>query len=267
MLLRDLSLVISSILIGIDKGGIPGVGSLGIALSVLFSSETKHIIAMFTPVLFCSDLYISIVMRNKVEWNYVKSLAPSFLVGLLLGFMLIKIFTDSIVRKIAGYGLVILATIHCIVKYGSRFSLLPSTNKTISIAHILQLHKLHDIKDNHSTIVTYIVGLASGLLSVVANVAGPLIAIYLITSKISTLTINSTRAWIFTLANLIKIPMHMFNSNLVYNDIPLITFLISVSLASTYTTEKYILPRINNKILELLCWILILIAALVCLYD
>lgn len=261
-------LLISSILIGIDKGGLPGVGSLGIVISVLLSSETKHVIAMFTPVLFCSDIYIAIVMRNKVEWNYVKQLGPSFIIGLLLGFLLIKIFTDNIIRKIAGFGMLILFLIQCIVKYGSRINLLPSTNKTISISHLLRLQRiLFDMDYSHSTMIIYIVGLIAGLLSVVANVAGPLIAVYLVNSKLSTSTINSTRAWIFTLANFIKIPMHMFNSNLKYNDIPMITLLILISLTSTYTTEKFILPTMNNKILELLCWVLILIAALFCLYD
>lgn len=265
-------LILSSIFIGIDKGGEAGIGALGIAITILFSStNTKHIIAMFTPVLFVSDIYIVISGRKSIDTVVVKQLGPSFLIGLLIGFLLISIFTDHYVRLIAGSGLILLSLIHGLMKYGSNFNILPLANKTISISHILKIQNiLYDLKDHHnnhsSSLTIYIVGISSGILSTVANVAGPLISIYLVNSKLSLLAINSTRACIFTLANFIKIPMHMMNTNLRVYDLPMIIILIIVSLVSTYTTEKYILPRINNKILETISWVLILLAALFCLY-
>jgi len=142
-----------------------------------------------------------------------------------------------------------------------------SSSLMTSLPKLLKFHNLSLLSLSSSSL-SIIIGLLSGFLSVIANVAGPLIAIYLINKKLSPISITGTRAIIFTLANMIKVPMHIINLNInIYNDIILIIILILISLISTYITKKYILPLINNKRLENICWILITIAAIFCLYD
>jgi hypothetical protein len=197
-------------------------------------------------------------MRKKADWNYVKSIAPSLLFGLLIGWLLITLFTDKIIRLIAGLGLLLLSIIHWSLQYISKFNLLPMNN---IINHNSYLFKIQ----NSNILMKYIIGFIAGILSTVANVAGPLLAVFLIYSNKSPITITSTRAMIFTFANIIKIPMHLINSNMNLNDFPLILSLIIISLLSTYLTEKYILSYINNRLLENTSWLFIFIAAIFCI--
>ena len=180
------SLILSSILIGIDKGGVPGIGSLGITVSILLLRNTKHIIAIFTPVLFCSDIYVAYILRNKADWIYVRSIAPSFLLGLLIGWMLITLFSNKIIRLIAGLGLLLLSIIHWFLKYICKYSILPINNVMNNNSYLFKIQ--------NSIFMKYSVGIFAGILSTVANVAGPVVAIFLsTTSNKSPITITSTR--------------------------------------------------------------------------
>jgi hypothetical protein len=106
------------------------------------------------------------------------------------------------------------------------------------------------------------VGLFAGILTVIANAAGPMILIYLIQLDLTKRELNGTRAFLFLFVNFIKIPTQFFIGNLQVSDFTLLFKLSFIAIVSTFYTEHYVLVRINQRWFENLSWCLVFFAAL-----
>ena len=101
----------------------------------------------------------------------------------------------------------------------------------------------------------------------VANVAGPIVTAYFLSLEIPKRELNGTRAYLFLIANIIKIPIQIFLGNLVFTDVYLVLGLIFLALASTFIAERWILVYIDQKSFEILSWTLVIVGAGKLLFD
>jgi len=96
----------------------------------------------------------------------------------------------------------------------------------------------------------------------VANAAGTLMAIYLLSKKLSKNSYIGTLAWFFMLVNLIKIPTHVF----IWKTITLDTLLLDIALAPLILAGAFlgilVVKRIPEKPYRFLIIIMTTLAAL-----
>jgi uncharacterized membrane protein YfcA len=74
-------------------------------------------------------------------------------------------------------------------------------------------------KDKIQTLLQYsfssvIVGICVGFFTMVANLAGPLLVVYLLKCNLTKEVINGTRAWMFLILNVAKLPLQVYLGNL-----------------------------------------------------
>jgi hypothetical protein len=113
---------------------------------------------------------------------------------------------------------------------------------------------------NHSFVLRALVGFTAGVLTVVANVAGSVVAVYLMRLQLPKRQMNGTRAWLFFLSNaLCKIPGQLAMGNLELADVATVAPLCAIAALSTYATELYIFPLLNQALFEKLSYGLLLL--------
>ena len=104
------------------------------------------------------------------------------------------------------------------------------------------------------TIVRASVGIVAGVLTVIANVAGPVVAVYLMGLQLPKRQLNGTRAWLFLISNACKVPGQLLLGNLRLSDWSLVVPLCIAAALSTYATELFLFPRIEQRLFERLSW-------------
>jgi uncharacterized membrane protein YfcA len=285
-----------AVLIGLDKGGVPGLGALGMAM-VLSASHAGmgRTLAVFVPVLACADLWAVWAYRDAVEWRIIKVLSAPVVFGMIIGFLLVGKLPEKNIRKAVGVGLLGLSLFYNISKVivnrkGPPQGCIPKEltsddeesgfikNEAVHTTHgrdRSNQHKLESVahesasyaKDytNDTPMTMYwaiFYGFFTGLLTVVANVAGPLVAVYLIVLKLPKRKINGTRAWLFLLANAIKIPCQILIGNLNSPDILLVLPLALIAGVTALATETFIFPYIRQALFERVSWLLVALGAI-----
>lgn len=272
-----------AVLSGLDKGGIPGLAALG--MTVLVSGHpdggVNHIIATFVPILLIADLGAAYAYRDAVDWSIIKLIVGPMILGIFGGVMVIGQLDEDEVKKVVGGCLLVLACSHFVLKWclSKRTDpLLPSDRKSdcpqkrgadsISSTDIYGSQKVPAyMRRRKNLLLASACGFITGVLTMVANVAGPIATAYFLSLEIPKRELNGTRAYLFLIANIIKIPVQIILGNLVIDDIYMVLFLVVVALTSTFIAERFILNYIDQKSFELMSWVLVITGACKLLFD
>jgi len=183
-----LAVSISSLLIGIGKTGVPGIGAVVIPLmaSVL---PARASVGVLLPMLMFADIFAAVYYHHSAQWRHLFRLIPWTLVGIFLGYLALSKVNDQQLRPIIG----------AIVLF------------MLALDHWRERRKGGD-----ASIPTYwwfaaLLGLLAGFTSMMANAAGPIMVIYLLAMRLPKVEFIGTSAWYFLIINWIKLP---FSANL-----------------------------------------------------
>ena len=271
-----------AVMSGLDKGGIPGLAALGMTVLVSGHHEggVNHIIATFVPILLIADLGAAYAYRDAADWSIIKLIVGPMITGIFGGVMVIGQLDEDEVKKVVGGCLLMLACSHFVMKlcFQKRNDpLLPLDGKSdcpqkrgvdsISSTDIYGSQRIPAYTRRKSLLLASVCGFVTGVLTMVANVAGPIATAYFLSLEIPKRELNGTRAYLFLIANMIKIPVQMFLGNLAIDDVYMVLFLISIALASTFIAERFILNYIDQKSFELMSWVMVVIGACKLLFD
>ena len=175
-----LAIGIGALIVGVSKAS---VGGLGLVAAALFAEvmPARQSTAAVLLILICGDLLAAFAYRRDVEWRTLLRLAPTVLVGILLGTGFLAWTDDALMRRVLG--IVILAMV------------------------LLQLALRRRPKPDHLPhVVTAAAGVTAGFTSMVANAAGAVMAVYLLNMHIGVRRYLGTTAWFFLALNLTKLP-------------------------------------------------------------
>lgn len=221
--------------------------------------------------MLCADLTAIHAYKDSIRWNIVTSLSLPILIGILIGFCLLDYVKDkeNVVKQCIGFALLFLSTIVFISKIiinqkhkDNRIIYYEAEDDILPITFDNRARLKYWFHSNKLLILSISIGLISGILSVISNVAGPVIAIYLIQLKLSKRELNGTRAWIFIIANSMKLPIQILLGNLRFNDITSLILLCLVAICSTLVCESFIISLVDQIYFDKIVWLLVFIGAL-----
>jgi uncharacterized membrane protein YfcA len=239
--------MLGALLVGLAKGGLVGVGNLTVILFAMVF-EAKGSVGILLPVLISADVVAITVYRRHVEWGYLKILLPWMVIGVIAGYFLFGILTNTTVERFIG------ATV--------LFMTLIQIFRTLSKAR-----GWGDFADKvpHQLGFRAGLGLLGGFSSMIANAAGPIGQLYFISVGLPKLAFIGTGAWCFFLLNLVKVP---FQAHL--GIINLSSLQISLSLAPIAMLGAFIAPRIVHfipqKLFTAAVWFFIVVAGVKLLF-
>jgi uncharacterized membrane protein YfcA len=169
--------------VGMSKGGLAGVGLFHVLIfATLFDARESTGIVL--PMLVIGDALAVLLFRQHARWDYVRRMLPPAILGVLLGTVLMHVLANVEFRPVIG-GIVLLLTLMQLTRIvrPDLFSRVP-----------------------HSLWFAWSLGLLAGMTTMLANGAGPIMALYFLSVSLPKLELVGTSAWYFLVLNTIKIP-------------------------------------------------------------
>lgn len=168
---------------GLSKAGFAGLGLVGVVVfATLFGARDST--GVFLPLLIAADIGAVSIFRQHARWDYLRQTLPLAAIGVIAGAVVMSRMDNATFRPVLGW--IILALT------------------------VLQLARLRwpDVYGNipHSAIVAWSLGLLAGMTTMIANAAGPLVALYFVAVGLPKFEIVGTLAWFFFVINLFKVP-------------------------------------------------------------
>jgi uncharacterized membrane protein YfcA len=105
--------LLGAFLIGIDKGGLPGLGNLTVALYAS-AFDARESVGLLLPVLIAGDVVAVILYRRHADWAYVRRLVPWMMAGVLVGALALGRIDSSAARVLIGAILLSMTALHFI---------------------------------------------------------------------------------------------------------------------------------------------------------
>ena len=194
-----LVLAFCAFITGLAKTGVPGMAMLG-AVFVPMVMPAKQSTGYVLPFLLFADIIAVLYWRKAAVMSYIVAILPPMFVGIILGYFLMDRIPDAVYGKVLGSIIVLILAMDAVVR-----------------------HQNLRIPEN-SRLFAWSMGLLAGAMTMLANAAGPVLMIYLLSMNISKEQFVGTGAWIYLAINIFKIPfsislglmtMDSFRTNLI----------------------------------------------------
>jgi len=182
-------LLFGSLLVGLSKTGIAGLGIFTVAIfaSVLPARESTGVLLL---LLICGDLIAVPLYRRHAVWAHLWKLCPWVATGVLLGFFAMgQLQGDKAFQRMIGGILLGMVVVH--VWRQRQLARDPvRTNDRIP----------------HRMWFAVLMGTMAGFTTMVANAAGPVMILYMLSMQLPKMEFLGTGAWFFLAVNLFKVP-------------------------------------------------------------
>jgi len=231
--------ILAALFIGMAKSGLAGLGMFPVLLmaDVVPARESTGIVL---PLLICGDILAVYFFKNHGHWKHLKRLLPPAIIGIIAGYFLMRLdFSNSLFRHVIGWIVLVMLALQCVRKFlPSKFEHLP-----------------------HSAPFVWGMGGWAGVTTMMANAAGPVMALYLLAVDLPKLQFVGTSAWFFLIVNLIKLPFS-YQLGLIGGRSLLFNLLLSPVVAAGIISGRYLLNFIPQKLFETLALVFAGVASL-----
>ena len=229
-------LAAGALLIGINKTGIPGLGLVPVVMLTMFF-PAGFSTGLQLLLLCAGDLMAIAWYRRTADWRLIAKLIPCALVGILLGSLTLRFCGEAHLRE--GIGVIILL---------------------LSALNFIRRKYWKPEKVPDSIYFTIPIGLIAGFTTQIANAAGPVMALYLLSMRLPKEKYVGTAAWYFMIMNWIKLPIFIAEGRITKEaflaDLPMIPCLLVGAALGILVLRKLSLETFE-RIIE----ILVLLAA------
>lgn len=196
---------LASILLGMSKGGLKGLGILVVIL-LIWAFGAKASTGIVVPLLIFADIMAVIYFKKHVKWEYLLKFMPAMILGVVVAVYVGKDWGDAAFK---GWMSVIIL---------------------ISVAYMAWV-EFKGIQINiDNWLIAKGLGFTAGFTTMIGNLAGPFANLYFLATRLPKNELIGTTAWVFFIINLVKLPFHIF----VWETID----------ASTLSTNLYLIPAV-----------------------
>jgi hypothetical protein len=209
--------------VGMAKTGLPGLGVMVVPLMVLTVGDARLSAGWLLPILCTADLFAVWYWRRHAAAGRLFQLAPWVAVGIAAGAFTLGL-DEHVLRRLVGViiGLMLLA--HLYRRYGP---------------------EIRSGDGAHSA--PY--GLAAGFSTTVANAAGPVMNLYLLSKRLPKEEFVATGAWFFFVVNLTKVPIYAWHGLFSRQSLTFGAMMVPAVMAGAFA-GRWLLHRISPKTFE-----------------
>jgi hypothetical protein len=221
--------VVGALLVGVSKTGISGLGMLFV---VIFAQimPAKQATGIVLPLLCFGDLIAVASYRQHAHWRYVWRLMPWTAAGVVLGYFAMGRINETQARLLIGTIVVSLVGLHVMRRW--RAGAKGTTEEP-----------------EHAWWFAPIIGIMAGFTTLVANAAGPLMVIYLLSMRLPKMEYMGTGAVFFMIMNLFKVPF-MVNLGLINAASFALNLWLAPAVFAGAWAGRHILKKMNQRVFE-----------------
>lgn len=177
--------LVAAVCIGLSKAGFSGISMVSVVLlAEVYGARVS--VGLALPLLIAADLMAYPAFLKHGSWRPVWKLLPATLVGLLIGWWLLGEIGDVVARRIIGGCVFFMVLVQVFRRWKpAAFGVMAESRGFGNGAGVL-----------------------GGFSTMLANAAGPVIQLYLLTRRIPKMELIGIGARFFLLVNLIKVPLN-----------------------------------------------------------
>ena len=221
-----LLLVLGAAVAGFSKTGIPGSSILFVAIFPNLI-PAKQATGVVLPLLIFADLFAFAVYRKNLEWRQVGRLLPGALAGVLLGWFALGRINDAQTGRVVGAIIAVMLALHVWRRRG--------------VADEAAAHA--------PAWLGPVMGLFAGFTTMIANAAGPVMALYLLAMRLPKLAFLGTGAAFFLVINWVKVPF-IAQLGLINAESLKLNLMLLPAVAVGALLGRPVVERVNQKIFE-----------------
>ena len=179
-----LIIAVVAISVGMAKTGIGGMGMIAVPLLAwIFGGRAST--GVMLPFLIAADIFAIYYFHRFAQWSTLARLLPMAIIGIMVGTLFGQLINDEAFKLAMA-----IIIIGCV------------------ILMIWQEKQTQHWRPD-SALAVSVIGILGGITTMVGNLAGPVMAIYLLSLKLPKNEFIGTAAWFFFLVNVIKVPFHI----------------------------------------------------------
>jgi uncharacterized protein len=221
----------AAVVVGLSKTGVPGLGMLAVAIFANLM-PTKQASGFVLPLLIFGDLVAVFSYRQHTEWSHLRRLFLWTGAGVVLGTLAMRVIDNRQAQLLVGGLIVALVALHVWRKRQAATQTPSATNAP-----------------SHGAWFAPTIGVLAGFTTLVANAAGPLMAIYLLAMRLPKMAFVGTAAVFFLLLNLFKIPF-MIGLGLITTDSFSFNLALAPAVLAGAFLGRWLLPRVSQAWFE-----------------
>ena len=179
---------------GMAKTGVHGIGMVTIPmLAALFGGRLSS--GIMLPMLVIADVMGVWYYHRHASWSHLKILFPWAAVGVIVGTVVGGLISDEVFKTIMGV--------------------------VVIVSVVIMIWMERDRSENIPANFWFgsSMGIAGGFTSMVGNLAGAVMALYLLSMRLPKNAFIGTAAWFFLVVNWFKVPFHVFAWHTISMDI------------------------------------------------
>lgn len=232
---------VATLLLGIGKSGIKGLGVVIVTLMALvFGGKASTGILM--PMMITADIFAVIYYHRHTQWVFLKKLLPMMVVGVLLGVWWGNDISEELFKQIMAFFILV----------------------TVAIMIWMDRTKTFGIPKHW--VFSGFMGLLSGITSMIGNLAGSFASIYLLAMRLPKNEFIGTAAWLFFIINVFKLPFHIFIWKTVDVQTLKLNLLLSPAIIIGFFLGVRLVKIIHNDLYRKLVLVVTAIGALIILF-
>lgn len=176
--------------VGLSKTGVPGLMILAAPL-LAGAMDAKMSVGVLLPMLLVGDAFAVAYYRRHTQWNRLLPLLPWTAAGIAAGFLVLRALDGGQLRPIIGWSVLAMVGVMAwraaaeAKADGGEGPAIPEGRWFAALC-----------------------GIAAGVVTTVANAAGPVMFLYLIAMRLPKHEFVGTAAWFFLIVNLAKVPLY-----------------------------------------------------------
>ena len=231
-------LCVCALLIGVNKTALPGIGILPVVL-LADTFDSRLSTGMQLLMLAWADIMAVIYFRRSADWRIILRLLPWSLLGLGIGWWVLGYIppeNNAAMKLLIGWIVIGLLILNFVRK------------------------RLDPEKIPSGLVPSAFYGSLMGSTTMLANAAGPVSAIYLLSMKLPKEQYMGSGAWLFLIVNWIKVPMFWYQGRItrevLFADLWMIPLLVAGGFLGIV-----LFKRLPQKLFENIVMVLVVVAA------
>lgn len=233
-------LAIAAFIVGISKSAIPAMGTLSVVLGAAAlpaRASTGVLLVMF----LLGDIFAIWTYFRDANWRLLARLAPTIVIGVLLGVWFLAYADDRITA----------ITIGAIL---------------IALIAMTFYQRARSAPAGVSRLQGTIYGTLGGFTTMVANAGGPPMSLYFLAQRLNILAFLGTSAWLFALMNLFKLPFSIVLGLITFSSLGLNILLVPLT-AIGFFLGRMVIKRIDQRAFDRIIIVATLIGAAYLIFD
>lgn len=174
--------LLSGLLTGMAKTGVPGLGILAVPVMAAVPPDPIQGTGLLLPLLCCGDLLAVWYYRRSAQVATLWHLLPWVILGGVAGDVAMNHLPRPAMRLVIGAIVLVMVAVHLARRAGRGESLVPDWRRAA------------------------VFGVIAGFATMVANAAGPVMNLYLLSMGLAKDDFMGTGMWFFLVVNLAKVP-------------------------------------------------------------